>query len=279
MALMAHCTRGEEYIVGQNAHTYRMEGGGAAVLGGIQPQPLDFEVDGSLDLVKVALAIKPIDDHFARSKLFCLENTTGGKVLPLAYLRQLPDFCHKHKLACHMDGARVFNAAVALAVPLKTISENVDSISICLSKGLGTPMGSVLCGSSAFIKEARHWRKMLGGGMRQIGFMAVAGLYALDHHIDSLSGDHDNAVVLAAGLGEIEELTVLAVNTNMVFVKMNETPKPLCAYLLTKGIVFPSRINHDHSFRLVLHRDIRDRDISVVVAEVKNFFNHELDSL
>lgn len=166
MGLMSHCQRGDEYIVGQTAHTYMWEGGGAAVLGSIQPQPMDFSMDGTLNLEKVSSLIKAIDDHYARTKLLCLENTTMGKVLPLEYLNKIPAFCKEHNIYSHLDGARVFNATVKLNVSLKNISQKFDSISICLSKGLGAPVGSVLCGSRDFIKEARHWRKMLGGGMR-----------------------------------------------------------------------------------------------------------------
>lgn len=280
MGLMAHCGRGDEYIVGQSAHTYMWEGGGGAVLGSIQPQPMDFNTDGTLDLNKAASLIKPVDDHHARTKLFCLENTTGGKVLPLDYLNQIPAFCKEHHLSSHLDGARVFNAAIKCNVSVKTISQNFDSISICLSKGLGTPMGSVLCGSYVFIKEARHWRKMLGGGMRQIGIMAAAGLYALEHHVTRLSEDHENAAILAHELSQIGGITLISVNTNILFLSMNDTYFALRDYLATKGIIFPGKIraiqsfgqsNLQHVFRLVTHLDITRADIDFVINEVKNF--------
>lgn len=179
LALMAHCERGEEYIVGQQAHTYKYEGGGAAVLGSIQPQPLEVQADGSLDLAQVAEAIKPDDFHFARTRLLALENTMQGKVLPISYLAAARAFTREHGLALHLDGARLYNAAVKLGVDAREITQHFDSVSVCLSKGLGAPVGSVLCGSSALIAKARRLRKMVGGGMRQAGSLAAAGLYAL----------------------------------------------------------------------------------------------------
>jgi len=261
MGMLAHCRRGDEYIVGQTAHTYLNEGGGAAVFGSIQPQPIDFNSDGTLDLEKVASVIKPIDDHYARSKLLCLENTTMGKVLPLDYLQKIPEFCSIHNLSSHLDGARVFNAAVKLNVPLKTISQNFDSISICFSKGLGT-----------LIKEARHWRKMLGGGMRQIGIMAAACLYALEHNVARLSEDHDNATILAHELSQLDEIKLVGVNTNIMLLRMDTLYVELRDYLVGKGIIFPYALNKQNMFRLVTHLDITRSDVSVVVQEVKNFF-------
>ncbi|MFW6055107.1 MAG: low-specificity L-threonine aldolase, partial [Thermodesulfobacteriota bacterium] len=193
LGVMTHCTRGDEYIVGQKAHTYRLEGGGAAVLGGIQPQPLDFEPDGTLDLIKVASFIKPDDIHCARTRLLCLENTMGGTPLPLEYLGQAARLAKKHRLNTHLDGARIFNAAVKQEVPVQAISEHFDSVSFCLSKGLGAPVGSVLCGSREQIQKARRWRKVLGGGMRQAGYLAAAGVYALENNVQRLAEDHDNA--------------------------------------------------------------------------------------
>lgn len=273
MGLMAHCRRGDEYIVGQSAHTYMWEGGGAAVLGSIQPQPLDFCADGTLDLDKVAAVIKPIDDHHARTKLLCLENTTGGKVLPLDYLSRIPSFCKANHLSSHLDGARVFNAVVSQNVQLSTISQNFDSISLCLSKGLGTPMGSVLCGSKPLIKEARHWRKMLGGGMRQIGIMAAAGLYALDNNILRLEEDHSNAEFLAQELSQIEQVKLISVNTNIIFITVDNLYSELCAYLLSQGIRFPQTRARQKLVRLVTHLDVNRSDITWVVNKIKQFFN------
>lgn len=193
VALLSHCQRGDEYIVGQQAHNYKYEAGGAAVLGSIQPQPIEADANGTLPLDKVAAAIKPDDIHFARTKLMSLENTISGKVLPLDYLQQAWQFSRDHHLALHIDGARIFNAAVALNVPLTTLVQYCDTFTICLSKGLGAPVGSLLCGSEAFIQQAKRWRKMTGGGMRQAGILAAAGLYALKHNVKRLQEDHDNA--------------------------------------------------------------------------------------
>ena len=208
MAVLSHCERGEEYIVGQQAHTYRFEAGGAAVLGSIQPQPLDFEPDGSIELTRVAQAVKPDDFHFARTRLFCLENTQGGKVLPLDYLEAAEVLARKFSLGLHLDGARLFNAAVKLNVPPTTIARHFDTISICLSKGLGAPVGSLLCGSRELIKKSRRWRKMLGGGMRQAGILAAAGIMALEDHVERLQEDHENASFLAEKLSDVDELKV-----------------------------------------------------------------------
>jgi len=270
LALMAHCNRGEEYIVGQLAHTYRYEGGGAAVLGSIQPQPLDFEPDGTLDLAKAAQFIKPDDFHFARTKLLCLENTHGGKVLPLSYLAQARTFVDDHKLLLHLDGARVFNAAVKLNVELKQITRHFDTVSCCLSKGLGAPVGSVLCGPEIIIQEARRWRKVLGGGMRQAGILAATGLYALENHVNRLENDHENAQRLAAGLYEIKGIQVdpAGVQTNILFVDIKADICKLQAHLRSKQII----IDQSNHLRLVTHLDIETADIDLTIEAFKSFF-------
>jgi threonine aldolase len=271
VALLSHCERGDEYIVGQQAHTYRWEGGGAAVLGSIQPQPLDFEADGTLDLDKVAKAIKPDDYHFARTRLLCLENTQAGKVLPLDYLEKAAQFARQHSLKLHLDGARVFNAAVRLQVPIHTIARYFDSVSVCLSKGLGAPVGSVLCGSREFIKKARRWRKVVGGGMRQAGMVAAAGIVALENHVDRLVEDHANAQLLAEGLARLEgvEVELATVQTNMVFVRVvREHPAALVEYLRQRGIL----IGGGELLRLVTHLDVTTEDINTTLAAVKDFF-------
>ncbi|MEN8246411.1 MAG: low-specificity L-threonine aldolase [Thermodesulfobacteriota bacterium] len=271
MAVLSHCERGEEYIVGQLAHTYRFEAGGAAVLGSIQPQPLDFEPDGTIDLAKVAQAIKPDDFHFARTKLFCLENTQGGKVLPLKYLEAAEATARKFGLGFHLDGARLFNAAVKLNVPPTAISGHFDTISICLSKGLGAPVGSVLCGSKELIKNARRWRKMLGGGMRQAGILAAAGIIALEDHVDRLQEDHANASFLAEKLAGIDELKIdrTLVQTNMVFAGLRQgDPTALKAYLYEKGVL----INSGDPIRMVTHMDVGQEDIEAAVEKIKDYF-------
>ena len=222
MALLSHCERGDEYIVGQQAHTYKYEGGGGAVFGSIQPQPIEFQKDGTLDLTAVAQAVKADDIHFAKTRLLCLENTQAGKVLPLAYLEKTRSMALAHGLSCHLDGARLFNAAVKQGVAPIEISRHFDSVSICLSKGLGAPVGSLLCGSRELVKKARRWRKVLGGGMRQAGILAAAGILALQENVDRLAEDHANAMHLAQGLAHIDEIDIdmTLVQTNMVFASL-----------------------------------------------------------
>ncbi|KTD28003.1 MULTISPECIES: low-specificity L-threonine aldolase [Legionella] len=274
MALMAHCERGDEYIVGQTAHTFMWEGGGAAVLGSIQPQPLDFAPDGSLPLEKVALAIKPIDSHHPRTKLLCLENTTAGKVLPLSYLREMKIFCQENELHSHLDGARVFNAAVKLGVHLEEISNHFDSISICLSKGLGAPIGSVLCGSEELIKKARRWRKVLGGGMRQAGILAAAGIYALQHHVERLREDHENADFFARALAECDEIEVdlAALQTNIFFIQVKGDYSELRAYLCERGVLFAKQPNKAGKVRCVTHLNVSREDLVQVIRHIKSFY-------
>jgi threonine aldolase len=272
VALLAHCQRGEEYIVGQDYHTYLYEAGGAPVLGSVVPQPITVEPDGSLDLAKVEAVIKKDDYHFARTKLLCLENTHNGKVISLEYMKQTYDFAQGKGLGVHLDGARAFNATVALGCELKDLAQYSDSISICLSKGLGAPVGSVLCADKDTIKWARRWRKMVGGGMRQAGVLAAAGIYALDHHVERLSKDHAKAKVLAERLSQFDELDVKPelVQTNMVFIKTKlETAKQLADFLAEKGII----IIPSESMRWVMHLDISSDQLDYVCQQVKSFFN------
>jgi threonine aldolase len=270
-ALMAHCERGDEYIVGQLAHTYRHEGGGAAVLGSIQPQPIDNAADGSLPLDRIAAAIKPLDAHFARTRLLALENTIHGKVLPAAYVEKATGLARSKGLATHLDGARAFNAAIASGASLEQICAPFDSVSICFSKGLGAPVGSVLVGSAALLARAHRWRKVLGGGMRQSGVLAAACLYALEHNVERLAQDHANAAALAQGLGQIAEIGVTGLATNMVFLQI---PQPHCApleaYLKQHGILMQAL----YGTRLVTHLDVSAADIDQVVAAVKSYFAH-----
>ncbi|MCA1786314.1 MAG: low-specificity L-threonine aldolase [Desulfobacteraceae bacterium] len=269
VALLGHCQRGDEYIVGQTAHTYKYEAGGGAVLGSIQPQPLDFEDDGTLDLAKVERFIKPDNFHFANTRLLCLENTQAGKVLPMAYLKEARDLADRHDLLFHLDGARVFNAAVKLGIDVKEITTLFDSVSCCLSKGLGAPVGSVLCGSKAFIARAQRWRKMVGGGMRQAGILAAAGLFALSHNIDRLTDDHANAILLAEGLSGIDAVRIdeKAVQTNMVHAEIDGDMAGLVRYLADQDIL----ISQDTPVRLVTHLDMDARDIDRAVAGFRSF--------
>lgn len=267
VALLCHCQRGEEYIVGQLAHNYKYEAGGAAVLGSIQPQPILAAADGSLPLDVVAQFIKPDDVHFAITRLLSLENTHNGKVLPIAYLQQAWDFTREHKLALHIDGARIFNAAVALDVPLEALARYCDTLTICLSKGLGTPVGSLLCGSEEFIQRARRWRKMTGGGMRQAGILAAAGLYALEHNVARLKDDHDNAAWLAGALREIG-VDVTRYDTNMVFLRLPESQvATLGPWMREHGILLsPGPVT-----RLVTHLDADRGALQQLVSQWQAF--------
>jgi threonine aldolase len=237
VALMAHCGRGDEYIVGQQAHCYRWEAGGAAVLGSIQPQPIPNQPDGSLSLADIAEAIKPDDSHFACTRLLALENTIGGKVLSTAYMAEATALARRHGLSCHLDGARAFNAATALGVAISEVAAPFDTISVCLSKGLGAPIGSTLVGSAALIAKARRVRKMVGGGLRQVGMIAAAGLYALEHNVERLAEDHANAKRLAKGLADFPGLTVAEPETNILFVEVEpQIADAFGAHLAANGI-------------------------------------------
>ncbi|MCL6619312.1 MAG: low-specificity L-threonine aldolase [Thermomonas hydrothermalis] len=271
LALLSHCERGDEYLVGMGAHTYKFEGGGAAVLGSIQPQPIVQAEDGSLPLDRLAAAIKPVDPHFARTRLLALENTWHGRPLPLDYLRAAGDLARERGLGYHLDGARLFNAAVACGVPAREIARHFDTVSVCLSKGLGAPVGSVLVGSRALIDKARRWRKVCGGGWRQAGMLAAAGLYALDHHIDRLADDHARAARLAERLRAIDGLTVLGQHTNMVFIDVPVARlRDLDAHLRAAGIRIS--IGYLPTVRLVTHLDIDDEGIERTADAFARFF-------
>ncbi|MGI9594689.1 MAG: low-specificity L-threonine aldolase [Acidimicrobiales bacterium] len=264
-ALMAHCQRGDEYIVGENAHTYRYEAGGAAVLGSIQPQPVSTLADGTLDLAHVARVIKPADDHFADSKLLCLENTNDGRPLPLAHQEEAAALAGENRLSLHLDGARIWNAAVAIGVEPRAVAAPFDTVSVCLSKGLGAPVGSVLVGSGDLIERARKWRKMLGGGMRQSGVLAAAGLYAIENNIDRLADDHANAARLAEGLGQLDGVTIEGHATNMVFVRFENDPAAMSAAAADNDILFPTG---GPLTRLVTHIDVTADDIETTIDVV-----------
>ena len=273
--LLAHCQRGEEYIVGQLAHTYRYEGGGAAVLGSIQPQPLVMDAQGRMGLPDIAAAIKPDDAHFARTRLLCLENTWNGNVMPHEYLTSAAALAREHGLAVHLDGARVFNAAVANAgeggdslAALRQMTDVFDSVSVCFSKGLGAPMGSALCGSKELIGRAHRIRKMTGGGLRQAGVVAAAALYALDHHVDRLRQDHAMAQRLAAGLQGLSGLSVRSAQTNIVFLDVSEGRGPaLLAHLKAAGVLATGMLG----LRFVTHLDVDAEAIDRAIAAIRDF--------
>ena len=279
-AIVSHCQRGEEYIVGQMAHCYRMEGGGAAVFGSVQPQPLDNQPDGTLLLPQIEANIKPDDAHFAITRLLALENTIGGRVLPFEYQQQATQLAKSRGLNTHLDGARLFNAAVAQAAAKKSdpyaeakqIAQCFDSVSICLSKGLGAPVGSVLCGTRTLIAKAHRIRKMAGGGMRQAGVLAAAGIYALDHNVRRLADDHANAQAFAAGLQGIEGLAVAPAQTNMVFVELVGPAKTRAAeflpFLKARGVLVLGL----YKLRFVTHLDVDAAGVDRAIAAIREFF-------
>ncbi len=271
-AILAHCGRGDEIIVGDRYHSFHDEAGGASVLGGVALCPIGTGPDGSLDPGAIEAAVKPDDSHYACSRLLCLENTVSGAAVPLAKMQAAADVGRAHGLAVHLDGARLFNAVTALDVPAAALAEVADTVSICLSKGLGTPAGTVLVGDEKTMKAARRNRKILGGAMRQVGVLAAAGLYALDHHIAGLAEDHRRAKALAEALSELPALARLSARqaTNMVFV----TPAPadhgaLRRFLTDRGILIGGQVPE---MRIVLHRDIRDGDVEAVIEAVRAFY-------
>ncbi len=273
LALMSHCGRGDEYIVGQTAHTYKYEQGGAASLGGIVPQPIEFEEDGSLDLAKIEAKIKADDIHFARSTLLCLENTVGGKVLSLEYQAEAAAFARRKGLKLHLDGARIYNAAVKQGVDVKEISRHYDSVSVCLSKGLGAPVGSLLCGPADFILRARRWRKALGGGMRQAGMIAAGAIYALEHNIGRLAQDHANAAWLAQALAAIPQLEVMpdSGETNMVFVRFRDPAATSSTQLAAFKTFMKERgilVSPGNPMRIVTHLDVDRAACERLVSEI-----------
>jgi threonine aldolase len=281
-AIMAHCQRGDEYIVGQMAHTYRWEGGGAAVLGSVQPQPLNHQSDGTLALADIEAAIKPDDAHFARTRLLTLENTLGGKLLPFDYIQAATDLALHKGLSRHLDGARLFNAATAQAAinleasaiqrEARRIAQCFDSVSVCFSKGLGAPVGSALCGSRDFIARAHRIRKMAGGGMRQSGMLAAAASYALDHHIARLAHDHVLARRLADGLGGLEGVQVEVPHTNIVFVDLTGAARAQSAGLLAHLAAHGIWATGLYRLRFVTHLDVDTAGVDRAVAAIRGFF-------
>jgi threonine aldolase len=279
-AILSHCQRGDEYIVGQLQHCYRWEGGGAAVFGSVQPQPLDHQPDGTLALADIEDAIKPDDPHFARTRLLALENTLGGKLLPFDYIEKATDLAKSKGLGRHLDGARLFNAAVAQAASAradawteaKRIARCFDSVSVCFSKGLGAPVGSALCGSRELIAKARRVRKMAGGAMRQAGLLAAAASYALDHHVERLADDHALAQRMAQGLAGIEGLRVEPPQTNIVFVDITgearERSDALLKHLASQGV----RATGLYRLRFVTHMDVDAAGVDRAVAVIRQFF-------
>ena len=281
-AILAHCQRGDEYIVGQQAHCYRWEGGGAAVFGSVQPQPLNHQLDGSLALSEIEAAIKPDDAHFARTRLLALENTLGGKLLPFNYLQQATQLAVSKGLSRHLDGARLFNAATAQAAQTgsdarteaREIAQCFDSVSVCFSKGLGAPIGSALCGSRALIAKAHRIRKMAGGGMRQAGGLAAAAMHALDHHVEQLARDHALAKQLAEQLKGIEGLQVEAPQTNIVFVDLTGAAKARSADLLQHLADCGVQATGLYRLRFVTHLDVDAEGLDRAAAAIRQFLSN-----
>jgi threonine aldolase len=277
-AILAHCQRGDEYIVGQMQHCYRWEGGGAAVLGSVQPQPLEHQGNGTLALADIEAAVKPDDPHFARTRLLALENTLGGKLLPMAYVEAATALAKSKGLSRHLDGARLFNAAVAQAAggdaraEARRIAQCFDSVSVCFSKGLGAPVGSALCGTKDFIARARRVRKMAGGAMRQAGMLAAAASYALDHHVDRLAQDHALARQLADGLAGVPGLKIESPQTNIMFVDLvgdaREQSAGLLRHLASHGV----QATGLYRLRFATHLDVDAAGIDRAVTEIRAFF-------
>ena len=273
-ALLSHCERGDEYLVGQWAHTYRWEGGGAAVLGSIQPQPLPQDATGALSWADIEANIKPLDPHFARTRLLCLENTWSGQTQSLALQQEQVGRARALGLSTHLDGARLFNAAVALQVPPAAVASGFDSVSVCFSKGLGAPVGSALCGTAAFIEKAKRWRKVAGGGWRQAGLLAAAAQHAVNHHVERLAIDHQHARQLAQGLSELPGVRVQDTDTNMVFLHLDATlrqrfPQGVAAALAAQGLACTGT----HTLRLVTHLDVSADDVHRAIVILRAVLN------
>jgi threonine aldolase len=275
-ALMAHCGRGEGYIAGADAHCYAHEQGGAAWIGSLQPLPLKHQPDGTLALADIEAAIAGDDDaHVARTSLLALENTFGGRVMPLSWIGEATGIARRYGLGTHLDGARVFNAAISGNVDVAEIAKPFDTISICLSKGLGAPIGTVLVGERELITKARRLRKAVGGGLRQVGILAAAGLYALEHNVERLAEDHGNARRLADGLNKIPALSA-EVSTNIVWVKVApERAKAFTDYLAAEGFGitggYPGATGVSRQ-RWVTHLDVDAAAVDRAIAAADRFY-------
>jgi threonine aldolase len=269
--MLSHCQRGDEALIGKNYHTNVYEARGVSVLGGVGICPIETSETGSMDVGDMLNEIKDDDPHYAVTKLLCLENTISGKVQPQNELEVLANAAHKKNLKVHLDGARLFNAHIYTGASMESLTNCFDSVSLCLSKGLGAPIGSLLISDQTTIDKARRLRKMLGGGMRQVGVIASCGMYALKNNVQRLQDDHDNAKLLADGLSSISELSVDYGDnqTNMVFVSCPKAHrKPLENFLFDKEIITS---NLDRG-RLVCHLGITEKDILFVIDSFKEYF-------
>ncbi len=271
VSLLTHCQRGDEVILGDQCHTFFYEVGGAAGLGGIQLRPLTNREDGTLDLQEIEAAIRAPNIHFPPTRLICLENShnrCGGVVLSPGYMESVAVIAKRNHLSLHLDGARIFNAAISLGAGVKELTRDADSVMFCLSKGLAAPVGSLVAGSEAFIKRARKMRKMVGGGMRQVGILAAAGIVALTEMVDRLAEDHHNARILAKGLAEMKGIKIglARVQTNIVIFSLvaeHITPGELVMALEERGVRLLA-IGGDR-LRAVTHYGISEEDIKVAL--------------
>jgi len=289
VALLVHAGRGDEILLGDASHTFLYEAGGSSAVGSVHPHLLPNQADGTIDLRRLELAIRDPDDaHAPRTKLICLENThnrCGGIALTREYCAQVRVLANRNGLAVHLDGARLFNAAIALGCTVSDLTEDVDSVAVCLSKGLGAPVGSVLCGSCDFIREAHRMRKLLGGGMRQAGILAAAGLYALDHHVERLAEDHENALALAKGISTIPGLQSAQAETpahgawtNLVYFHVDGAAigRPgydavaLSADLKAQGVLAHALGSDGTQIRMVTHLDVDAEDIDSALASLQS---------
>ena len=269
-ALMAHCGRGDEIIVGKNYHVNWDEASGASVLAGISLWPVEIQEDGSISPETILSAIKEDDVHFARSRLLSLENTVGGKAIPLETIQNSAQTAWDANLSVHLDGARFFNAVTELGCSAKDLADSADSVSVCLSKGLGTPAGTVLVGSEQFIYSARRNRKILGGSMRQVGIIAAAGHYAIDNNISRLPEDHRRAVEFASVLKKLN-VGKVETGTNMVFFTPNDgKTNDLRSYMEKQGVKIGDQ---SPSIRMVLHKDITDKGVAEAISGFQNYYN------
>lgn len=272
LGVLSHCQRGEEYLIGDTYHVYKSEALGTSVLGGVASYPLKTDGSGGLDPAQVHAGVKPDDPHSPITRLLCLENTVSGRVQAPERIAALAAAAREHGLKVHLDGARLMNACIRLGKPAKELAAPFDSVSLCLSKGLGAPVGSVLSGPADFIKRARRLRKMVGGGMRQAGVIAAAGLHALEHHVGRLAEDHANARRLAEGLAAFERITVDldAVETNMLFVQPHaEDFDALRTHMAARGIVLAGQ---KPRIRVVTHLDVTAEDVDRVLEAVAEFY-------
>ena len=274
VALLTHCGRGDEAIIGDRSHTFLFEQGGMAALGGIVPRPIPNQPDGTLRPEEVETAIRSDNVHFPRTRLVCLENTHNmcdGTPLTAQYTAQIAQLARAHGLRVHLDGARIFNAAAALECDVRDLVRDVDSVMFCLSKGLCAPVGSLVCGDRAFVTEARRARKVVGGGMRQAGVLAAAGVVALEQVTDRLAEDHERARRLAQGLAEIPGVEVAPVHSNILYFSLTEqvglTPEDVVDGLAERGVLLLGRENG--RFRAVTHYWISDEDVSTAIRAMR----------